>query len=289
MAENQKPRSLYYSSESRDSLDLTNYTDQIFNTSIVEQIAVPLVTKTDEDIKFDNKLNVNFDNISTPGLENLRAMFSPSDNSTILDLAKIEENQNIYTVEESGYINLYIEHPVENDFIQIKNTNNNHTDYDYFITGKQLLSVQIPVAKYQVINISWNKDTSSTKTCILIPLGTESNVGESLIYTRDYKSLMANIGFPDLTNVKNITLPPNKSSIVFEEDGYYSLAITPQENEYINISTQYYGSSIKYSLNNKTQFIFLQVAANTPVYFEYELLHNPDYIVFIPPIGRSGL
>ena len=285
----QTPKSLFYSGSSDDALNLVNYVDQVFNESPVNEIAVPLISKSQEDVKFDNKLNINFDNLSDPGKEKLLMMMSPSDNSIELDLTAISNNQGIYTAESSGYIYLTIDNPVSSDYITIKCTNNNILDTDYFKSESIPMSVNIPVSKYQVVKLTWNKDTSSTKTASLVSLVSDYNVGESIMNTRDYKALMANIGFPDVSNAKTLTLPPTKSSLTMENDGYYSIAAILAEDEYISISTSAYGDYIKYDGTNNTHYIFLPVAANEDVYFEYNLNHDINTFKFIPPIGKSGV
>lgn len=287
MSENQSAHSLFYSGGSDDALDLTNYVDQVFNVSPVSKTTVPLLSKSTEDVKFDNKLNINFDNLSTYGSENLAAAISPSDTAITLNIENILKNQGVYTAESSGIINFIIEAPVSGDYLYLRCSNNGLINTANFVASNIPLSVSISIAKYQIVVFKCSSSTNSIKSATLIPTGTDINVGEALIDTRDYKAIMAGIGFPDISAAKTLTLPPNKSSIMIETDGYYSISALLNESEYIDVHTEAYGDFIRYNNTNKNQYIFLPVEANTSVYFEYNLNHDVNYLKFIPPVGKS--
>ena len=289
----QTPQSLYFNGDASDTLDLNNFVDQMFNTTPVSQISVPLVTKTDEDIKFESKLSNNFDNLSTAGYESLMSMVSPSDNKVEIDLTSLQ--QGVYSVEETGYISFKIEEPVTNDYLMVKNSNNGMVMKDTAIVTTSdndllPLSVIMPVAKYQTVVFKYNSSTISIKEACLIPFGNSYNVGEALSDTRDYKALMANIGFPDVTNTITLGLPTSGSQDVTDTDGYYSICATLGDGDYITLSTESYGATIKYDGTNTKQYIFLPIQAQTLVTFEYQLISSTlDYIVFVQPVGKAGL
>lgn len=290
----QNPKSLFFNGDSKNTLDLSNYVDQMFNVSPVSKVTIPLVTKTDEDIKFDGKLSINFDNLSTVGYEQLMSYIAPSDNKIALDLTSIAENQNNYEVEETGFIMLHIENPVANDYVLIRNTFNDMIAKDVYDSNTYgtdsvfPVTAFLPVAKYQTVVLNYNSTTTSTKTASLIPLGYTYNLGEALSDTRDYKSLMADIGFPDVSNVSELELPVSGSTDVVTNNGYYSICAILQEGDYISVSTDYYGDKIVYDGTNKAQYLWIPVTTQSIITFDYRITNPISYIVFIPTIGSSN-
>lgn len=290
----QNPQSLFFNGESKNTLNLSNYVDQVFNVAPVSKVTIPLVTKTDEDIKFDGKLSINFDNLSTVGYEQLMSYISPSDEPQVLNLTTIAANQNNYTAEESGYIVLQIDTPVANDYVLLKNEDNNMLNKDFYNsntygTGAVLpISAMLQVSKYQTVKFGYNSSTASTKKAYLIPLGYTYNIGESLADTRDYKAIMASIGFPDVSRISTLSLPVSGSNDIVTSEGYYSISATLQQGDYITISTEYYGGKIVYDGTNKPQYLWIPVTTQSVITFEYSLTNPINYIVFIPTIGSNN-
>lgn len=289
MSSNQVPQTLFYSGETQDSLNLANYVDQVFNEAPISEVAIPLLAKSAEDVKLDNKLNVNFDNLSVIGEKNVRAIMSPSSTSISIDLTEVEENQNLYTVESSGWINVCINNPSQDDYIELTCIDNNFKCTSGYINSSLPITATIPVSEYQTVEININANSdSSEKTANLIPMGTDTNIGESLANTRDYKALMAGIGFPKIDSYEELVLPESGAELYISNSGYYSIKATlSSSNDYISIYTENYGSTMSYT--GHPDFMFFPVTANSKITIEYSLnnISDIEYYRFIPTVGSA--
>lgn len=346
----QVPSMFTFGNVSNDAFNLSNYVDQIYNEEPVDKIPIPLSTVSTEDQKFDNKLNTNCDNVTGIGAENLRSYAYPGDTAISIDLEKVCMEGNLYTTEIAGWIVLEKQNPVESDYVQLKNINNNMISIDTYNVDKTILQAKLPVSKYQVVNITYSGiDSVITRTlsdeaqqkvsdtqaaydaamielqnaaenpeeaaaieiptvyvpvdsdyniefnglpeglsCTYIASGTQSNIGETLIQTRDYRDIMSGIGFPDITKIESLSLPDSGNSIYVETDCYISIAVKLQEQDYFSMYTNYTGVDLVYSeYSPKLRRAVLSVGSNTIVTFEYSLTNSIEYLVQINTKGRA--
>lgn len=125
-------------------------------------------------------------------------------------------------------------------------------------------------------------------TCFFVPSGTQTNIGETISQTRDYKSLMASIGFPDPSQIEELTLPESSSTIYVDQDCYYSISIKLAENDYFQMYTEKMGVDLVYtSVQVGYRKAVLQASAGSKVTFRYRLTNTPEYFVQIYPKGHS--
>lgn len=293
MSSNQVPQTLFYTGETQDSLNLANYVDQVFNEAPISEVAIPLLAKSAEDVKLDNKLNVNFDNLSVIGAKNVKAIMSPSSTAIEIDLAEPEEGQHnsytVYTVELSGWINVCINNPSQGDYIELTCVDNNFKCTAGYINSSLPITATIPVSEYQTAEINiYASNNASEKIANLIPMGTDTNIGESIANTRDYKALMAGIGFPKIDSFEELVLPESESESYITNSGYYSIKATlSSSSDYISIYTENYGSTMSYT--GHPDYMFFPVTANSKITVEYSLSNVSDieYYRFIPTVGSA--
>ena len=292
-----------------NALDLSNFIDQSFVENPVDEIPVSLSAQSAEDLKLDNKLNVNIDNYTTVGAENLRALTYPADKAIPVDISTVIQSgneiptgtnkldgysQGTYTVEMAGWFCVKIEKPIIGDEIILNNALNGLNDVAACVDASQYLVAKIPVSKYQVIEIkSVLKPTgtsirylSANATMFIIPSGTEANLGETLAYTRDYKSIMAGIGFPSATAGQSMSLPATGAFIIAETDGYYSFRGKLAINNFFQMYTDFTGVDVVYDGSNRQRYCTLGVSRGTKVYFDYAVVDTSAQLLFTPAVGN---